>query len=66
MSGRGLYFVKQKLIGVLLIVLTVIAVIYTGDATVSLLTVPVGLMLIFTKRACIVDGYFFEEERERL
>lgn len=67
MSKRNLYFVKQKLIGVLLLVLTAVAVVGTGEATVCLMTVPLGLFLIFTKRMCIIDNYYYEEkERRRL
>lgn len=67
MSKRDLYFVKQKLIGVLLLVLTAVAVVGTGDATVCLMTVPLGLFLICTKRMCIIDNYYYEvKERRRL
>lgn len=62
MSKRNLYFVKQRLIGLLLLMVTVFVVHATdGDATIALITVPMGLTLMFTKRAYIVDDYFFEK-----
>lgn len=71
MSKINRYFLKQKAWGVVLIFLTV-AIIFAsdGDATVGLLTIPLGLMLIFTKRkVMLIDEYYFEiekEENERL
>jgi len=71
MSEINRYFLKQKAWGVALIFLTV-AIIFAsgGDATVGLLTIPLGLMLIFTKKkVMLIDEYYFEiekEENERL
>lgn len=47
---RRQYFLKQRLTGISILVLTVLAVILTGgDATIAIITVPLGLYLIFTK-----------------
>lgn len=62
---RRLYFLKQKVTGVFLLVLTIFAVkLLDGDATIALLTVPLGLALIFSREKCLVDGYYFENEGE--
>lgn len=45
-----IYFIKQKLIGISLLVAGIIApVILDGDGTISIIGVPLGLFLIFTK-----------------
>lgn len=60
---RQLYFLKQKLIGVLILFLTILAVkILDGDATIALITVPLGFILIFTKEKWWMDNYYFEKE----
>ncbi len=47
---RRQYFLKQRLTGVFLLVFTVLAVMATGgDATIAIITVPLGLYLLFTK-----------------
>lgn len=63
---RWLYFLKQKVIGVLLLVATVIMVkVLEGDATIALFTVPVSLMLIFSREKCWMDQYYFDTEEDR-
>lgn len=64
---KELYFLKQKLIGVLCLVYTVIAVIVMdGDATVALVTVPLGLAMIFSRTMLWTNDYYYEmEEKER-
>lgn len=60
---RRLYFLKQKVIGVFMLVLTIFAVkLLDGDATIALLTVPLGLILIFSKEKWWMDNYYFENE----
>ena len=45
-----IYYLKQKLCGVALVSIgVIIPFILDGDATVSLLFIPLGLYLIFTK-----------------
>lgn len=62
---RRLYFLKQKVIGVFLLILTIFAVkLLEGDATIALITVPLGLVLIFSKEKCWMDSYYFEIENE--
>ena len=47
---RRQYFLKQRLTGVFILVFTVLAVMATGgDATIAIITVPLGLYLLFTK-----------------
>ena len=44
------YFVKQRLLGLAVIVLSISAVpVNDGDATFTLLTVPLGLYVLFSK-----------------
>ena len=57
MNRKKLYYIKQKLIGLLLIVLSVISAIVTGDGTASLFLVPVGIYVTLTKEMIIADDY---------
>lgn len=53
---RRQYFLKQRLTGVFLLVFTVLAVMATGgDATIAIITVPLGLYLLFTKEMLLVN-----------
>ncbi|MBS6180537.1 MAG: hypothetical protein KH921_07090 [Erysipelotrichaceae bacterium] len=63
---RARYFMKQKAIGFLLIVATVLAVwlLLDGDATIALVTIPLGLTLMFTKEKYWMDDYFYETENK--
>lgn len=61
---RRLYFLKQKVVGVFLLILTIFAIrLLDGDTTIALLTVPLGLTLIFSKEKWWMDNYYFETER---
>ena len=51
---RFFYFLKQKMIGIALIILSIlIPVVCGGDATASLIDLPLGLFLLFTKEEAI-------------
>lgn len=57
---RRLYFLKQKVIGVFLLLFTWFAIwLLNGDATIALITVPLGLGLIFSKDMLWMDDYYF-------
>lgn len=44
-----------------MLVFTVLAVwILEGDATIALVMVPLGLMLIFSRKKMLVNDYYFE------
>ena len=61
MTRRQKYFLKQKAIGLVLIVGTVIvALLVGGDITGALITIPVGLCLCFTKKMIWMDDYYWE------
>ncbi len=64
---RRRYFLKQRLIGIALLIFTMLAVkLLDGDATIALITVPLGLALVFSKQMLVVNEYYFEtEERKR-
>lgn len=62
-QARRWYFLKQRAIGAAVLVFTVLAVwILEGDATIALITVPLGLALIFSKQKLVVNDYYFETE----
>lgn len=55
--NRRIYFAIQRLIGLLFVVGTILAMFivrnYGADATFSIITIPVGLVLMFSKSKCI-------------
>ena len=51
---RFFYFLKQKMMGIALIIISIlIPIVNNGDATASLITLPLGLFLLFTKEEVI-------------
>ena len=60
------YFIKQKIIGTLVLIMGLLSVPFLGDATALLFAFgPIGLLLIFTKEKIWMDDYFFEMEKEQ-
>lgn len=57
------YMIKQKLLGVAAIAVSIFALLYTKDATLAICVIPLGLFLIFTKHH-VYDGYIELEEDE--
>lgn len=46
---------EQKIIGVLLIVLSLIVMELDNDGTAAVIFVPFGIYMIFTKTNCLID-----------
>lgn len=65
MDKRKQYFIRQKLYGVGLLVLTAVIFMVMTDVTFTLVTAPLGLWLLFTKEMVITDDYFFEVNEEK-
>lgn len=62
------YFVKQRLIGLAVVILSIIAIpVNDGDATFALVTVPLGLCVLFSKKAILETKEYYEivEELEK-
>ena len=49
------YYAKQKLVGLLMLVISVATPILTWDATIDLVTIPLGLYLIATREKCLLE-----------
>ncbi|MEZ3424664.1 MAG: hypothetical protein K1W39_13300 [Lachnospiraceae bacterium] len=65
-QARRWYFLKQRALGAAVLVFTVLAVwILESDATIALITVPLGLALIFSKKKLVVNDYYFETEERQ-
>ena len=58
------YFVIQKLMGLVIVVLAVVSCIITGDGTAALLLIPIGTYTIFTRKLVITNTYYFEHEED--
>lgn len=64
---RRNYFIQQKIYGVVLLILTIAACTFTGDATIAVITVPLGLTLVASKKMWIINDYYLEmEQRGRI
>ena len=64
---RRNYFIQQKIYGVVLLILTIAACAFTGDATIAVVTVPLGLTLIVSKRMWLINEYYWNtKERKAL
>lgn len=57
-------FVIQKLAGLLLLIVSIISVLITGDGTAALMLIPISLYTIFTRKLVITNTYYFEHEEE--
>lgn len=64
---RRWYFIKQKLTGIAVLAFTAFAVwLLDGDATIAVLTVPLGLYLVFSREMLITNNFYWEtKEREK-
>ena len=62
---RRWYFIKQKLTGIAVLAFTAFAVwLLDGDATIAVLTVPLGL--VFSREMLITNNFYWEtKEREK-
>ena len=62
---KTLYFRKQKLIGILTIVLSILAVFLIKEDSVVILlfTIPLGFSLLFSKEPIWMDDYFWESKQ---
>ena len=49
-----LYNAKQKLLGVLAITASIASPLLLGDATISLIMLPLGIYLLFTKERAVI------------
>lgn len=63
---RRWYFIKQRLFGIVTLIFTVLAIkMLDGDATIAVITVPIGLYMIFSKEMLLVNDFYWQEERRR-
>ena len=64
---RRWYFIKQKLTGIAVLAFTAFAVwLLDGDATIAVLTVPLGLYLVFRREMLITNNFYWQtKEREK-
>ena len=54
-KAKTIYFLKQKMIGIALIIISIlIPILLDGDATASLLFLPLGIYILFTKEKVIM------------
>lgn len=65
MNRRRKYFLKQKMLGLGLALVSLVAGFLMGDLTICVVLVPLGLGLVFTRKMVVVDEYFLEIEERR-
>lgn len=62
-NKRFLYFTRQKIVGILMLLFTILSVkILDGDISIGLITIPVGLMLIFSKEPILTCRYYWGDK----
>lgn len=65
MTRRQSYFAKQKLIGALAIIISVICSLWIESIVPVVIFAPLGCIALFTKEMVIMDSYYFEVEEEK-
>jgi hypothetical protein len=67
MYRRQLYFLKQRLTGLLVLTLAGLSVmVLNGDPTLALILTPAWATLLFSKKMVLTDDYYFEvKEQEK-
>ena len=63
MNKRKRYFIKQKLIGVTMIIFALIGWHLTKEAFTALMITPIALVMIFSKKMIWMDSYFYEIQK---
>lgn len=68
---RKMYFVKQRLIGIITIVLSLLSSLlidnYCSEIwTICMLAIPMGVPLIFTKKMLLVDNYYLRIKKRKM
>nr|WP_318682700.1 hypothetical protein [uncultured Acetatifactor sp.] len=62
---RKRYFAMQKITGVAMLIFTAAAVkALEGDATIALITVPLGLSLLLSREMLIINRYYWKCQGE--
>lgn len=61
---RRNYFIRQKIYGIALLILTIAVCVFVRDATIAVITVPLGITLIVSKRMWLINEYYREMERK--
>ena len=65
MNGHNSGLIKQKLLGVFILIVTFIAIpIMDGDATFALFTIPLALFVIFSKTPLLDESSYEDKETE--
>lgn len=63
---RRWYFIKQRLYGLVLIIITMLAVMALDcDATIALFMLPLAGCLLFGKEMLIIDNFYWEMKERR-
>lgn len=63
---RRNYFIQQKLYGIAILLITIAVCAFTEDATIAVITVPIGLTLVASKKMWLINEYYWStEERGR-
>ena len=66
MSERTKYFIEQKLIGLVMILIGVVsAIVLDGDVTVLSLFGTMGCIVVTTKSKILMNSYYYETEKRR-
>ena len=67
MTRKQQYFMKQKLMGLVMIVISILcAWIIKGESVVvPIILVPLGIILLTEKEMCWIDDYYIEQNSKK-
>ena len=65
MSERKKYFIKQKIYGAIIVLIGILPIILHGDGSAAIITTPIGLYLMISKKMCIMDDYYHRVQMRR-
>ncbi len=64
-AARRRYFLIQKTMGTAMLIISALVLFcLDGDGTAALITAPLGAVLLFSRKLLVMDGYYWEQERE--
>lgn len=62
---RKTYFIKQKLLGVAMILFAALTVVLLeGDITIAVLLAPIGFLMVITKETVLMNSDYYEMIKE--
>lgn len=66
MTEQDLYFIKQRLVGIVILLLAALSINWLdGNATLAIFLLPISLVLILSKRMWLTNDHYFDVMDEK-